>query len=162
MRSSARTMESPRPVDLTDRMFPTVTIIAALGCGMMAGVFFAFSAMVMPGLRRATPAEGIAAMRSINTAVMNPAFLGLFLGTAATSVVAAFEGDVRAWIGAALYVLGGIVFTAAFHIPRNNELERLGTPEYWARYLREWVPANHVRALASLAAAGSFVLAAIN
>ncbi|ONI92503.1 hypothetical protein ALI22I_03645 [Saccharothrix sp. ALI-22-I] len=154
-------MESPEPLDLTDRMFPTVTIIAALGCGMMAGVFFAFSAMVMPGLRRAEPAEGIAAMRSINTAVVNPAFVGLFLGTAVVGVVAAFEGDPWAWAGAALYVLGGIVLTAAFHIPRNNELERLGTPEYWERYLREWVPANHARALLSLAASASFVLAVL-
>ncbi|GAB2971188.1 DUF1772 domain-containing protein [Saccharothrix stipae] len=143
-------------------MFPTVTILAALGCGMMAGVFFAFSAMVMPGLRRAEPAVGVAAMRAINLAVVNPAFIGLFLGTAVAGVVAAFEGDPWAWAGAALYVVGGIVLTAAFHIPRNNELERLGTTEYWTRYLREWVPANHLRALLSLAAAASFTLAALN
>lgn len=143
-------------------MFPTVTIVAALGCGMMAGVFFAFSAMVMPGLRRADPAVGAAAMRAINLAVVNPAFIGLFLGTAVVGVVAAFEGDPWAWAGAALYVLGGIVLTGAFHIPRNNELERLGTTEYWSRYLREWVPANHLRALLSLAAVASFTLAALN
>ncbi|WP_461119895.1 anthrone oxygenase family protein [Saccharothrix stipae] len=139
-----------------------MTILAALGCGMMAGVFFAFSAMVMPGLRRAEPAVGVAAMRAINLAVVNPAFIGLFLGTAVAGVVAAFEGDPWAWAGAALYVVGGIVLTAAFHIPRNNELERLGTTEYWTRYLREWVPANHLRALLSLAAAASFTLAALN
>ncbi|MEV8439271.1 anthrone oxygenase family protein [Actinosynnema sp. NPDC051121] len=139
-----------------------MTIVAALGCGMMAGVFFAFSAMVMPGLRRADPAVGAAAMRAINLAVVNPAFIGLFLGTAVVGVVAAFEGDPWAWAGAALYVLGGIVLTGAFHIPRNNELERLGTTEYWSRYLREWVPANHLRALLSLAAVASFTLAALN
>lgn len=142
-------------------MFPTMTIVAALGCGMMAGVFFAFSAMVVPGLRRAEPAVGIAAMRSINTALLNPAFIGLFLGTAVAAVLAAFGGGPWAWAGAALYLLGGIALTVAFHIPRNDELERLGTPEYWARYLREWVPANHLRALTSLAAGASFVLAAL-
>ncbi|KOX12800.1 hypothetical protein ADK67_45095 [Saccharothrix sp. NRRL B-16348] len=143
-------------------MFPTVTIIAALGCGMMAGVFFAFSAMVMPGLRRAEPAVGLAAMRAINLAVVNPAFIGVFLGTAVVGVVAAFEGDPLAWAGAALYGLGGIVLTGAFHIPRNDQLERRGTTEYWTRYLREWVPMNHLRALLSLAAAASFTLAALN
>ncbi|WP_141978509.1 DUF1772 domain-containing protein [Saccharothrix saharensis] len=142
-------------------MFPTVTIIAALGCGMMAGVFFAFSAMVMPGLRRAEPEVGVAAMRAINLAVVNPAFIALFVGTAVVGVVAAFGGGPWAWAGAALYGLGGIVLTGAFHIPRNNELERFGTTEYWARYLREWVPANHVRALLSLAAALAFTLAAL-
>lgn len=155
-------MESPPQVDLTGRMFPTVTIIAALGCGMMAGVFFAFSAMVMPGLRRAEPEVGIAAMRAINLAVVNPAFIGVFVGTAVVGVVAAFEGDPWAWAGAALYVLGGIILTGAFHIPRNNELERLATTDYWTRYLREWVPMNHLRSLLSLAAAASFTLAALN
>lgn len=143
-------------------MFPTVTIVAALGCGTMAGIFFAFSAVVMPGLRRAEPAVGIAAMRAINLAVVNPAFVPVFLGTAVVGVLAAFEGDPWAWAGAALYVLGGIVLTGAFHIPRNNELERLGTPEYWSRYLREWVPANHLRAVLSFAAAASFTLAALH
>ncbi|NUT49136.1 MAG: DUF1772 domain-containing protein [Saccharothrix sp.] len=147
---------------MTRPMFPTVTIVAALGCGMMAGIFFAFSAMVMPGLRRADPAVGVAAMRAINLAVINPAFLGVFLGTAVVGVVAAFEGDPWAWAGAGLYLLGGIVLTGGFHVPRNNELERLGTTEYWARYLREWVPANHVRAVLSLAAAASFTLAALH
>ncbi|MBB5957818.1 putative membrane protein [Saccharothrix tamanrassetensis] len=141
-------------------MFLTLTIVAAVGCGLMAGVFFAFSAMVMPGLRRAAPAEGIAAMRAINIAVVNPAFLTLFLGTAVVSVAAAFGGTTAGWIGAALYVLGGIVLTAAYHIPRNNALERRGTPEYWARYVREWVPGNHVRALACVGAAVAFTLAA--
>ena len=148
-------------VHLTGRMFPTVTIIAALGCGMMAGVFFAFSAMVVPGLRRAEPAVGVAAMRAINLAVVNPAFLGLFLGTAGVAAVAVFEGDPWAWAGAALYLSGGVVLTAAFHVPRNDRLERLGTPAYWTRYLREWVPANHLRALLSLAAAASFAVAAL-
>ncbi|MGW4115785.1 anthrone oxygenase family protein [Actinosynnema sp. NPDC004786] len=139
-----------------------MTIVAALGCGMMAGVFFAFSAMVMPGLRRAEPAVGVAAMRAVNLAVVNPAFLGVFLGTAVVGVVAAFEGGPWAWAGAALYVLGGIVLTIGFHIPRNDRLARRGAAEDWARYLREWVPANHVRALCSLAAAASFTLAALD
>ncbi|MEV0681151.1 anthrone oxygenase family protein [Actinosynnema sp. NPDC050436] len=138
----------------------TLTIIAALGCGLMAGVFFAFSAMVMPGLRRAAPAEGLAAMRAINLAVVNPVFLVVFLGTGAVSVAAAFAGTAAGWVGAALYLLGGIVFTAAYHIPRNNALEREGTTAYWTRYLREWVPGNHVRALTCLGAALAFTLAA--
>lgn len=138
----------------------TLTIVAALGCGLMAGVFFAFSAMVMPGLRRATPAEGLAAMRAINIAVVNPVFLTAFLGTAAVSVVAAFGGTVAGWVGAALYVLGSVVLTAAYHVPRNNALEERGTIEYWARYLKEWVPADHVRAIACPGAAVAFTIAA--
>ena len=43
-----------------------LVLVTALGCGLVAGVFFAFSAFVMDGLARAAPAEGIAAMQWIN------------------------------------------------------------------------------------------------
>jgi uncharacterized membrane protein len=38
-----------------------LTLLAALGCGLIAGVFFAFSALVMRALARRPHAEGIAA-----------------------------------------------------------------------------------------------------
>ncbi|MFC5053710.1 DUF1772 domain-containing protein [Saccharothrix xinjiangensis] len=139
-----------------------MTILAALGCGAAGGVFFAFSAMVMPALRRVAPAEGVAVMRAVNVVALNPPFLGLFLGTAVLSALAAFEGDPWARVGAGLYLLGAVVLTVAFHVPRNQELERTATPEHWARFLREWVPGNHVRALASLAAAAAFIVASLH
>ena len=43
-----------------------LTLVTALGCGLNAGVFFAFSGFVMNGLRRLPAAQGIAAMQSIN------------------------------------------------------------------------------------------------
>ncbi|MEU5690544.1 anthrone oxygenase family protein [Actinosynnema sp. NPDC020468] len=137
-----------------------MTIVAALCCTSMAGVFFAFSAMVMPGLRRADPDTGLAAMRAINVAVVNPFFVTLFLGTAVVSVVAAITGGPWAVAGAALYVLGGLVLTGVYHIPRNNALERRASTDYWAEYLSQWVPWNHVRAALSLLAGIAFVLAA--
>ena len=35
-----------------------VTLVTAVGCGLSAGVFFAFSAFVMPALGRLPPAQG--------------------------------------------------------------------------------------------------------
>ncbi len=43
-----------------------VTLASALGCGLVAGVFYAFSTFVMPALKRLPPAQGIVAMQSIN------------------------------------------------------------------------------------------------
>jgi uncharacterized membrane protein len=48
------------------------TLASALGCGLVAGVSFAFSAFVMPALKRLKPAEGIAAMQAINVAAVTP------------------------------------------------------------------------------------------
>ena len=59
------------------------TLITALGCGLVAGVFFAFSSFVMPALKRLPPAQGISAMRSINRLAVTPAFMTALFGTAA-------------------------------------------------------------------------------
>jgi uncharacterized membrane protein len=59
-----------------------LTLCSALGSGLMAGVFFAFSTFVMRALARRPFAEGIEAMQEINRTVLNPWFLGVFFGTA--------------------------------------------------------------------------------
>jgi uncharacterized membrane protein len=56
-----------------------LTCLAALGSSLIAGVFFAFSAFVMTALGRLPPHQGIAAMQSINIAVINPWFFAAFL-----------------------------------------------------------------------------------
>jgi uncharacterized membrane protein len=40
--------------------------ISAIGCGLLAGLYFAFSTFVMTALGRIDQAAGIAAMNSIN------------------------------------------------------------------------------------------------
>ena len=60
----------------------TATLVTALGCGLNAGVFFAFSAFVMPALNRLPAAQGIAAMQSINKLAVTPAFMAVLFGTA--------------------------------------------------------------------------------
>jgi hypothetical protein len=76
-------------------------------------------------------------------------------------------GDRRALlllIGAALYLVGAIVLTAAYNVPLNNHLA--GVPVHaqdavaqWHSYAHNWTIANHVRAAASLAATAFFILA---
>jgi uncharacterized membrane protein len=148
------------------------TFAAALGAGLIAGTFFAFSAFVMAALGKLPPAQGIAAMQSINVVVINPVFLGVFVGTAVLSLallIAAFFGwpSTRAIYlaaGAALYVGGCFLVTMLLNVPRNNALAAV-TPEsaegeaVWRRYLSEWTMWNTVRTLASLAATGFFILA---
>jgi uncharacterized membrane protein len=59
-----------------------VTLGTALGCGLSAGVFFAFSAFVMPALGRLPSGQGIAAMQSINKLAVTPAFMTALFGSA--------------------------------------------------------------------------------
>ena len=143
----------------------TLVRAGAVGCGLMAGLFFAFSVAVMPGLRRLPPADGMAAMQAINRAILNPVFLVVFVGTALAAAAIAIStmwtwddgGAALRLSGGLIYLVGAFALTAAYHVPRNDALERLDadaptSAAKWATYLGEWVPWNHVRAVASCAA----------
>ena len=64
-----------------ERLLYIATFAAALGAGLVAGIFFAFSTFVMGALGRLPQAAGISAMQSINVVVINPVFLSVFMGT---------------------------------------------------------------------------------
>ena len=138
----------------------------------MAGVFFAFSSFVMGALARIPPAQGIAAMQSINVAVINRSFLTGFLGTAAAcaalivAALTAWQAHGRPYLlaGSVLYLVGTLLVTIACNVPRNTALAKVrgdsveGTDQ-WARYVVEWTRWNHVRTLAALLAAAFLMLA---
>jgi uncharacterized membrane protein len=149
-----------------------LTFLSALGAGLVAGIFFAFSAFFMSALGRLPPAGGISAMQSINVVVLNPLFFAVFFGTAAASLALAVAALIG-WsnpsapyllAGSLLYLVGTILVTIAFNVPLNNRLASVtpGTSEgaaVWTRYLSAWTAWNHVRTAASLAAAASFIIA---
>ena len=157
---------------MMDRLLFILTLLTALGCGLIAGVFFAFSTFVMSALGRLLPPQGIAAMQSINVTVINPWFLTAFVGTALACVVLAIW-SVMAWhqpgaayllAGSVLYVAGCFLVTIVFNVPLNDALAAVEPASaegasLWTRYLLTWTIWNHVRTVASLAAAAMFVLA---
>jgi uncharacterized membrane protein len=142
-----------------------LTLFAALGSGLIAGVFFAFSAFVMKALAALPPAQGIAAMQSINVAVLNRWFFGAFFGTALVCLVlAVVSNDLRRGVAGGLYLIGTILVTMIFNVPRNNALARVDPASsegaaVWSRYLVEWTAWNHVRTAAALVAAAIFTMA---
>ncbi|MFJ4683461.1 DUF1772 domain-containing protein [Streptomyces sp. NPDC088789] len=149
-----------------------LTVLGVLGTGLIAGVFCGFSTFVMRGLAGLPPAQGVAAMQSINVTAVRPPFMTVFAGTAVLSAVIAVvtfvlwpdEGTVELLLGSALYLFGTFGLTIVANVPRNEALAKLeaGTAEassYWSTYLREWTFWNHVRTVASAAAAICYVLA---
>jgi uncharacterized membrane protein len=150
----------------------TLTFISALSCGLMAGVFFAFSAFVMAGLSRLPATQSIAAMQFINAGAFNPLFATAFCGTIATCVLLAvaslFMWHKPAGIfhlaGALLYLVGAILVTLAFNLPLNGGLAAVDATSadganLWAGYLTSWMVWNHVRTVGALAAAASLTIA---
>jgi uncharacterized membrane protein len=152
-------------------LISVLTLVTALGCGTIAGVFFAFSTFVMKALARLPANEGIAAMQSINVAAVNSWFLAAFLGTSAACllvIVAALSrwSDPSAVFllgGAVAYLVGCFLVTMVFNVPMNDALASLSptAPDRaarWASYLADWTTWNHVRTLASLAAAALLIM----
>lgn len=152
-------------------MLPVVA--ACLGAALVAGAFFAFSTFIMGALARLPTAAGIAAMQSINLVVINVWFMAALFGTGLLALIAGGAallgnplGAGGTWTvaGALLYLVGTLGVTIACNVPRNDRLAAL-TPTapdaeaIWRRFVREWTFWNHVRTVAALGAAGSFLRA---
>ena len=137
-----------------------LVLLALVGSALMAGTFFIFSTTIMRSLAKLAPAEGIRAMQAINRVILNPWFMGSFMGTAILSLVIgvlAFTGwppFASPWfMGAAMLYLSGTFFATAFkNVPLNDELAKVTpeqAPEFWPFYLSKWTRYNHGRTVAS-------------
>ncbi|QHO76735.1 hypothetical protein ACH79_33000 [Bradyrhizobium sp. CCBAU 051011] len=145
---------------------------SAIGCGLLAGLYFAFSTFIMTAFDRIGQAAGIAAMNAINAVIVQSLFLPVFLATTATSAALAVmallrwgePGAIAMLVGGVLYVLGMFVVTMTFNVPLNNALAAADpasqeAASLWARYLTDWTFWNHVRTVASTAACALFIAA---
>ena len=148
-----------------------LSFATAVACGLVGGVFFAFSAFVMAALARLPAPQGIAAMQSINVAVINPVFMAAFLGPAVSCLALAALALARwtpasTWIiaGSLLYLAGTVLVTMLCNVPRNDALaavapESADGARVWEGYLASWTAWNHVRTVAALAAAAALTYA---
>jgi uncharacterized membrane protein len=147
-------------------------LLSALGCGLVAGIFFAFSTFLMQALAQQPTAQGIATMQAINITVINPWFITAFLGTGAACILLMVFSSLK-WhqpeasyvlFGSLLYLLGTVLVTLTFNVPLNDALAMVkpDSPEgaaLWAKYLTNWTIWNHIRTAAALAAAALFTIA---
>ncbi|WP_454284105.1 anthrone oxygenase family protein [Rhizobium leguminosarum] len=147
-------------------------VAAAIGSGLVAGIFFAFSTFIMTAFSRIPAEQGIAAMNSINVTIVRSPFMGLFVPTAILCLVIAvlalidWRGGASFLMlaGAALYVFASFVSTIVFNVPMNDALANVAgngpeAVQLWTSYVRDWTWWNHVRTIASLLASVAFVRA---
>jgi uncharacterized membrane protein len=115
---------------------------------LIGGIFFAFSSFIMKALARLPSVEGMAAVQSINLVVLNPSFLGAFMGTAAISLLVAvlavigWKTPAALWLvaGALLYLVGTFLLTGLGNVPLNNQLAAVQVDDptaikVWEHYL---------------------------
>ena len=127
-----------------------------MGSGVISGLLFAFSLVVMRALRELPPEVGMAAMQRINVLIVRPLFLLFFLGTAALCLALLFVGSrglpesgaLLLLIGGVAYLFGPIGITLGFNVPLNNALAAARTEDAsdaWPTYVSAWLRWNHVR-----------------
>jgi uncharacterized membrane protein len=149
------------------RLWDVLTAATTIGSGLLAGVFFAFSAFVMSGLQRLPDRDGVAAMRSINVTAQRPPLMIALFGVSALCVAMIVRALVTwsrpgaGWllVGAILTIAGALGVTAAINVPLNNRLEA-GTVT-WSRFLAGWDPANHARTILCLAGCAVLLVGAL-
>jgi uncharacterized membrane protein len=153
----------------------TLTFVAAIGSGLVGGIFFAFSSFIMAALGRLPSEHGVAAMNSINVTVQNPTFFLAFFGTGLVCLLLAAGSSVW-WdqtsgklilIAGVIYLAGCIGVTIVFNVPLNNAIAAVpaATPEaaaLWSHYLDRWTTWNTVRTVACVASSALFMTALIS
>lgn len=150
-----------------------LTRVSLVASALMAGTFFVFSVMVMPALRRLAPVDGIRTMQEINRVVNERPPFGLVFVLAGVLSLAVAVATIWTWDqpGAVLRLTGGLAnaigsfaFTIVFHLPRNNDLDKVDpasptAPDTWSAFYDSWLAGNHVRAAFSTAAVVLLMLA---
>lgn len=150
-------------------------LAATLTVGLIAGLFYAYSCSVMPGLRRTDDRAFVEVMQRINVAIINGWFLACFLGGAlltALALVLHLRADGRPvvpWIAAGLVLyVAMLVITGRVNVPLNNELMAAGSPDSAAelaavreRFEAKWVRWNLARTVLSAGAFGCLAWALV-
>lgn len=137
-------------------LLQTLAIAAIVGGGLVTGLLFAFSLVVMRALLELPAEAGMTTMQRINLLIVRPLFLLPFLGTALLCVVLLLgvlwwpggASSVALGAGALAYLLGPLGVTMGFNVPLNNRLARTDLREaqvLWPRYVHDWLRWNHVR-----------------
>jgi uncharacterized membrane protein len=154
-------------MDLIARVTLAATVLAT---GLMAGLYFAYTFSVMPGLAGASDRTLVETMQRINVAILNGAF-GVAFGGAVVCGIAAVvmhllpaarassAPAVLPWlvVGVLLYA-ATLVVTFVVNVPLNDALAAAGDParlsdadlaSVRAAFESRWVFGNGLRTLAS-------------
>lgn len=139
-------------------------LVLSIATGLMAGIYFSFSFVVVKALAQRPGTEGAAAMNQINEVILKTSFMPLFFGSSLAYVgllcwslfyASSVQLDL---IAASLFYLVGMFAVTVFgNVPLNNQLKHSADDadqllSTWQRYTRTWLWLNHIRTFSCVAA----------
>lgn len=144
------------------RTADVILLITTIIVALIAGLFYAYSVSVVGGLGKLPDTEYLRAMQSINRAILNPLFLGCFMGALFLLPLSTWMAYRQAvlqpgfWfllVALIAYAAGVFGVTMLGNVPMNNVLDKLditgSTPEVIraqrSAFEARWNTLNHVR-----------------
>lgn len=117
-------------------MLTTETIVMAVTAtvtALIAGLFYAYSCSVVLGLGQLPDREYLAAMQSINRAILNPVFFVSFIGTLLLLPLCTYlqyksghsERVTHLFLASMIYAVGVFGITALGNVPLNEALDKV-------------------------------------
>lgn len=102
--------------------------ITILLTGLSAGLFFAWEISVIPGTKKVSDTTYIETMQAINRAIINPAFMVIFMGTLLMQIISVyqFRGTSPFWwmlAATLIYAAGTVGVTMLGNVPLNDSLD---------------------------------------
>ncbi|MBL4755983.1 MAG: DUF1772 domain-containing protein [Flavobacteriales bacterium] len=159
------------------KMNTIILIIATLSSGLIAGLFYAWSISVTPGLAKITDESYLVAFQSMNRAILNPAFFIFFFGLLLLLPLLCYlyyqaPAGIQFWCilaATVLYLLGVMAITILGNVPMNNTLEGLQigsmTPQemesFRLGFESKWNNLNMIRTICSSLALLSLLIACV-
>lgn len=150
---------------MSGTLLNAVVATAAVCAGVSGGVYFAFSAIVMPALRSLPANQAVPAMQSINNNAVRLPFMAVFFGGAAasaaviaTELISSSTSPPETFrIAGAGLAIAAFGITIVRNVPLNNALGGIDpnapdTMVKWQSFMRSWSRANLGRAAVSIAA----------
>ena len=147
-------------------MTTVILILATTSTALIAGFFYAYFCSVNAGLGQLTDNEYLAAMQSINRAVLNPVFFFSFMGTLFLLPLCSWlqykagasESFLLLLVAAFVYTIGVFGVTIFGNIPLNEALDKFNLSSasveeianQRAKFEMPWNKLHNIRTLASL------------
>jgi uncharacterized membrane protein len=161
------------------KMTTFILILTAVATALIAGLFYAYSCSVNPGLGKLSDEAYILAMQSINRAILNPVFFASFMGTLFLLPISTWlqyrsGGTSTAFYflfaATIIYAVGTFGVTLVKNVPLNEALDKFNVKsaslEEMARQRRlfqaPWNNFNNIRTIANIASLVLVIIACVN
>ena len=156
-------------------MATLLLILSTLACALITGLMYGYACSVNPGLAQLPDAGYLAAMQSINQAILNPFFFTSFMGTLLllpTCALLHHGQSPRFFLvvcASLVYFIGVFVVTMSGNVPLNNQLASFdlaaASPEAMSNFRNHfqanWNQWHLIRTLASFLALMLMVIACV-